>query len=173
MAIHFRFTRQSLFTAALVAAGLLAVWLLRQPLFHFLAWVGDRQAVTAKMQELGAWGPLALFCLLVLQVFFALIPGHALMLTGGYVYGFALSLLITLTSTVLGSQIAFLVARRYGRAAVYRLARPDAVQKWDRLASRQGALFYFFAYGIRVHDPSILDGRYADNCALHFEVYSA
>jgi uncharacterized membrane protein YdjX (TVP38/TMEM64 family) len=105
---------------------------------------------------LGSWGALALFSLLVLQVFIAVIPGHALMLAGGYVYGFALSLLITLTSTVLGSQIAFLVARRYGRAAVYRLARPEIILKWDRLASRQGALFYFFAFVLPIFPSDLM-----------------
>jgi uncharacterized membrane protein YdjX (TVP38/TMEM64 family) len=156
MTTHFRLSRQNLLPAAFIAIGLLAVWQLRQPLAGFLAWIGDRQAVAAEIQRLGVWGPLALFSLLVLQVFIAFIPGHALMLAGGYVYGYAVSLLITLTSTVLGSQIAFLVARRYGRAAVYRLAKVDAIQKWDRLAARQGALFYFFAFVLPIFPSDLM-----------------
>jgi uncharacterized membrane protein YdjX (TVP38/TMEM64 family) len=89
-----------------------ADWQLRQQLSVFLQWVGDRQAVTDSIQQFGTWGPALLFLLLILQVFLAVIPGHTLIVAGGYVYGFPLGLLIVLSSTVLGSQIAFWIACR-------------------------------------------------------------
>jgi uncharacterized membrane protein YdjX (TVP38/TMEM64 family) len=95
----------------------------------FSYWIGDRGAITANIIRLGIWGPLVLFALLVLQVFMALIPGHLLMLAGSYAYGFWLSFLITLSSTVLGSQIAFAIARRWGRMEVYRLAGEGIIQR--------------------------------------------
>jgi uncharacterized membrane protein YdjX (TVP38/TMEM64 family) len=141
--------------AALGAAGLLA-WRFQAPLRAFLAWVNDREALSASIGGLGPWGPLALFGLLVAQVFLAVIPGHALMVTGGYVFGFWPSLLITLCSTVLGSQIAFLIARRWGRSMVYRLAAPQVIQRWDRLSSRQGALFYLFAFLLPIFPSDLM-----------------
>jgi hypothetical protein len=33
-----------------------------------------------------------------------------------------------------------------GRPAVYRLASPEAIQRWERLAARQGVLFLFFTF---------------------------
>lgn len=146
MTLHLNLSRRQIPCAILIAATLLALYLFRSPLSDFLAWVADRQAVAASIQRYGIWGPLVLFTLLVLQVFLAVIPGHALILAGGYVYGFTLSVLITLASTVLGSQIAFSISRRYGRSLVYRLANPQEVQRWDRLAARQGILFYFFTF---------------------------
>jgi uncharacterized membrane protein YdjX (TVP38/TMEM64 family) len=130
----------------LLSAGLVAVWLLRGQLGLFLRWVGDRQAVIDSIQQFGAWGPAFLFLLLILQVFLAIIPGHVLMIAGGYVYGFPLSLLIVLGSTILGSEIAFWVARYLGRPVVYRLASPPAIQRWEQQAAYQGIVFYFFHF---------------------------
>jgi uncharacterized membrane protein YdjX (TVP38/TMEM64 family) len=130
----------------LFAAGMAALWILRQPLGDFLNWIGDRQAVITSIQQFGAWGPVVLFLLLILQVFLAVIPGHALMIAGGFVFGFRVGLLIALSSTVLGSQIAFLIARNLGRPVVDRLASPEAIRRWERLAARQGPLFFFFSF---------------------------
>lgn len=152
----FLFSRKYMLKGTLMVTGLITFWLLRSPLYAFAAWVGDRQAVTDTIHQFGAWGPVALFVLLVLQVFLAVIPGHALMLAGGYVYGFALSLAITLTSTVLGSQIAFSIARRFGRRLIYRLASPQVIERWDRLAANQGGLFYFFAFVLPIFPSDLM-----------------
>jgi len=130
----------------LSAAVLVAAWLLRRQLILFLGWIGDRQAVTDSIQQFGAWGPAVLFLLMILQTFLAIIPGHALTLAGGYVFGFPISLLIVFSSTVLGSQIAFWIARRLGRPAVYRLASSNTILRWEELASRQGILFFFLTF---------------------------
>jgi len=149
-------SRKHILKGFVLIAGLVSLWLLRSQVSEFLAWVGDRQAVTETMHRLGAWGPAVLFILLVLQVFVAVIPGHALILAGGYVYGFLLSLLITLGSTVLGSQIAFTIARRFGRQLIYRLASPQVIEHWDRLAANQGGMFYFFAFVLPIFPSDLM-----------------
>lgn len=156
MQTPFLFSRKYILKGTLVVAGLITFWLLRSPLYAFATWVGDRQAVTDTIHRLGAWGPVVVFVLLVLQVFVAIIPGHALMLAGGYVYGFALSLIITLGSTVLGSQIAFSIARRFGRSLIYRLASHQVIERWDRLAANQGGLFYFFAFVLPIFPSDLM-----------------
>lgn len=149
-------SRKNISKGLVLVVGLVMLWLLRPQVSEFLAWVGDRQAVTDTVSRLGAWGPLVLFVLLVLQVFIAVIPGHALILTGGYVFGFVPSLLITLGSTVLGSQIAFSIARRYGRQLIYRLASPETIEKWDHLAANQGGTFYFFAFIVPIFPADLM-----------------
>jgi uncharacterized membrane protein YdjX (TVP38/TMEM64 family) len=156
MKTSFVLSRKHILKGFALIAGLVALWLMRSQVATFLAWVGNRQAVTETIHRLSAWGPLVLFVLLVLQVFIAVIPGHALVLTGGYVYGFTLSLLITLGSTVLGSQIAFLIARRFGRHLIYRLASPQVIEHWDRLAANQGGMFYFFAFVLPIFPSDLM-----------------
>ena len=92
-----------------------------------------------------AWGPLVLSLILSAQVFLAVIPGHAFMVAGGYIYGFAAGVLITQVSTVIASQLAYLLARKAGRPFVERMAPPHVIDKWNTLAEKQGGLFFFFA----------------------------
>lgn len=116
-----------------------------QPLADYLKVITDQEAVSEYLQSFGIFGPLVLFCLLIAQVFIAVIPGHALMVTAGYVYGM-LGLVIVVTSTILGSEIAFFIARRYGRGLIYKLASQKTIDKWDKAAHNQGILFYFFSF---------------------------
>jgi uncharacterized membrane protein YdjX (TVP38/TMEM64 family) len=82
---------------------------------------------------------------MIAQVFIAVIPGHALMVTAGYVYG-KLGLLIVIASTVIGSQVAFTIARWYGRDLINKLASHQIIERWNKAAQHQGIIFYFFAF---------------------------
>jgi uncharacterized membrane protein YdjX (TVP38/TMEM64 family) len=120
----------------------LAVWVFRLPLMDSLAWFGDRDAVTHTVESLGIWGPAVLFILFVLQVFFAFIPGQALMVACGYIYGFWVGLLISWLSLFAGGQAAFFLARRYGRPFAEKWVAPQVLSKWDKTAEGQGIGFY-------------------------------
>lgn len=141
---------------AILVFGIGLGWIFRFQLQVFFHWVVDREAITENIMRLGIWGPFVLFALLVLQVFIALVPGHALMVAGSYALGFWPSFLITLSSTVFGSQIAFVIARRWGRMAVYRLAGEGISQRWDRIADRQGSMFYFFSFVLPIFPSDLM-----------------
>lgn len=143
---------------------LTAAWIYRDPLTELLQIIQDQEAVSAYLQGYGPLGPVVLFFLLIAQVFVAIIPGHALMVTAGYVYG-TLGLLVTLTSTILGSQIAFLIARKYGQSLIYRLASPEIIERWDKIAKHQGILFYFFSFVLPIF-PSDLMCYVAGLCTI-------
>lgn len=140
------------------------VWVYRHPLAELLQIIQDQEAVSAYLQGYGSLGPIVLFFLLIAQVFIAVIPGHALMVTAGYVYGTP-GLLVTLTSTILGSQIAFLIARKHGRSLIYRLASPEIIERWDKIAKHQGILFYFFSFVLPIF-PSDLMCYVAGLCTI-------
>lgn len=144
-------TRNILFTAAFLTI----LFVYRQPISDLLRIIGDQEAVSAYLQGFGVWGPLALFMLMAAQVFVAIIPGHALMVTAGYVYGMT-GLLVIIASTILGSQIAFFIARRYGRDLIYKLASPRVIQRWDGMARNQGVLFYFFAFVLPIFPSDLM-----------------
>ena len=129
--------------SALILVALTAVFY--RDIANYLKIITDQEAVSTYLQSFGAFGPVVLFCLLIAQVFIAVIPGHALMVTAGYVYGM-LGLVVVITSTILGSEIAFFIARRYGRGLIYKLASQKTIDKWDKAARNQGILFYFFSF---------------------------
>lgn len=139
-------------------------WKYRVSLTEILKIIQDQEAVSVFLQGYGALGPLVLFTLLIVQVFVAVIPGHALMVTAGYVYG-PLGLCVTIASTVLGSQIAFLIARHYGRSLIYRIASQKVLERWDGVAKHQGTLFYFFSFVLPIF-PSDLMCYVAGLCAI-------
>ena len=78
------------------------------------------------------------------------------MMAGGYVFGPVVAISVTAASTILGSQIAFLVARRYGRPIIYRLAKSNVIERWDHLAGRQGSLFFFFAFVLPIFPSDLM-----------------
>lgn len=129
-----------------VAAALICIWHWRTPLGELAAMIGDREAIVAYLQPYQGWGPCVLALILGSQVFLAVIPGHAFIVAGGYVYGFIVGTLITQVSTVLASQLAYLLARKAGRPFVNRMAPAQVIDKWNELAEKQGALFFFFSF---------------------------
>jgi uncharacterized membrane protein YdjX (TVP38/TMEM64 family) len=143
------------FKAILVVIILALVLWYRGPLADLLRIIGDQQTVSAYLQSYGSLGPVILFVLMVAQVFVAVIPGHALMVTAGYVYG-AIGLGTVILSTILGSQIAFLIARHYGRDLIYKLASPEILERWNGTARYQGTLFYFFAFVLPIFPSDLM-----------------
>lgn len=64
------------------------------------------------------------------------------MVASGYVYGFSGGILITWASLVAGGQMAFWLARRYGRPFAERWISSSVLDRWDRSAAGRGIPFY-------------------------------
>lgn len=122
--------------------ALYGLWTYREPLLASLRWFSNLDAVIASVRGYGAWGPALLFVLFILQTFLAFIPGQALMIASGYVYGFGGGFLITWTSLVLGGQIAFWMARRYGRPFTEKFVSRNILDRWDSSVAGRGVFFY-------------------------------
>ena len=118
------------------------MWMYRQPLIASLQWFSDIEAVTTSIRGYGLWGPAILFVLFILQTFLAFIPGQALMVASGYIYGFSGGIMITWISLVVGGQMAFWLARRYGRPFAEKWVTPATLDRWDKSAAGQGISFY-------------------------------
>jgi uncharacterized membrane protein YdjX (TVP38/TMEM64 family) len=127
-----------------VALLLVAVGLLWGPdLYHLLE---DREAIQDWVAGFGPWGPLLSILLNTLQVLLAPIPGQTLGLVNGYLYGVVLGTLYSLVGVMLGSLIAMTLGRWFGRPLVVRLVGSDTLERWDRVARRQGPAFFFLIF---------------------------
>jgi len=126
----------------LTGSALIAMWIYRQPLAASLQWFSDLEAVITSIKDFGLWGPVVLFVLFILQTFLAFIPGQALMVASGYIYGFTGGIMITWVSLVAGGQMAFWLARRYGRPFAEKWVSPAILDRWDKSAAGQGVVFY-------------------------------
>jgi uncharacterized membrane protein YdjX (TVP38/TMEM64 family) len=139
------------------AAFLLLAWHFHTPLLDTLALVGDREALIARMDSFGGYGLILLFTILVIQVIVAAVPGHLIMLAGGYLYGFLPAFFVIHTSTVLASQFAYWLARRYGRPVVVKLAPATVVEKWTGRAERQGTIFFIFSFILPIFPSDVMN----------------
>jgi len=133
---------KKLLTLILFFAIVITLWGLRASIVDAITWLGNREAVTATMEQVGLWGPVVLFLLLILQVFFAFIPGQALMLACVYIYGFWGGFLLAWFSLVAGGEMAFWLARQLGRPFAERWISPQVLSKWDKAAEGQGIGFF-------------------------------
>lgn len=126
--------------------GIAGIWILRSPMSDFFTLLANREGIVDYLERSRGWGPFVLFLILSMQVFLAVIPGHAFMVAGGYIYGFLFGFALTQASTVLASQIAYILTRRYGRPFVQRIARASVIDKWNALAEKQGGFFFFLSF---------------------------
>src|SRR5215216_3793841 len=133
---------KAIVTCSFVLITLFLLQLFREPLVSMMQWFRDPKAVSAAVQQSGVWGPTILFVLFVLQVFFAFIPGQALMIASGYIYGFIGGMLITWISLVIGGQAAFWLARRYGRRFAEKWIASAVLDRLDNQAAGQSIGFF-------------------------------
>jgi uncharacterized membrane protein YdjX (TVP38/TMEM64 family) len=125
----------------LVAGG--AAWTWREPLW---ALFNDRDRIQAWVAGFGPWGPLVTVALNVAQVLLAPIPGQFVGIVNGYLYGVGLGTLYSMVGLLLGTSLAMALGRWFGRPLVARLARPETLARWDRIADHQGPLFFFLVF---------------------------
>jgi len=122
---------------------LLGLWAFRDVLSGMWSWFGSFDAVTTSMREAGMWGPATLAILFILQVFLAFIPGQALMVACGYLYGFWGGFLLSWLSLVAGGELAYILARKQGRPFAEKWISPNVLSRWDKAARGQGIGFFF------------------------------
>lgn len=126
----------------LLILTLITMFELREDLLKVMSWFGSLEAITTSMKHAGIWGPVVLFILFVLQVFLAFIPGQALMIACGYLYGFWGGFLLSWLSLVVGGEIAYFLARRYGRPFAEKWIAPSVLERWNSAAAGQGIAFF-------------------------------
>ena len=124
---------------ALALAGLyLVAWTYYPFLF-------DPEQLRAAVERFGPAAPLVYIAAHAIQVIFMAIPGYAMAVVGGILFGPVLGTAYTMVGVTLGSTVAFLVARRYGRPVVERMIHEDALERFDSFTGTAGVpgLFLF------------------------------
>lgn len=103
--------------------------------------VGEKLGtLRALIQDLGSWGPLV-FGLIYIAAAVAAIPGSALTVMGGTLFGAFWGVIITLHAATLGAALAFLISRYFAREAVsHWLGHNEKFQRLDRLTAEHGAI---------------------------------
>jgi len=98
------------------------------------------------IRSFGPYSPLAYVLTQVLQVVVAPIPGGAIEFLGGYLFGAEAGFLYSMIGLVIGSVVAFGLARIFEKLTVERLVRPATLKKFDYLVGHEGLVVSFLLF---------------------------
>jgi uncharacterized membrane protein YdjX (TVP38/TMEM64 family) len=103
--------------------------------------IGERLSEMREwIESLGAWGPVAFISLYIVAVVLAL-PGSALTIAAGALFGSVLGITVVSIGSTIGSSLSFLIARYFARDAVAQwLSKNDRFRKLDQLTQKHGAI---------------------------------
>jgi uncharacterized membrane protein YdjX (TVP38/TMEM64 family) len=148
-ALHLRAMKKLTPRRALAIAGfVLLVALLvvpaiiwRREIFGVLSSVAELRAWVAAW---GPWAPVAFVGVQALQVVVFVIPGEVAQIAGGYLFGAWQGALLSVAGILVGSMIAFSLARLLGKPFVSAVAPPEQVERIERLLMSRGSKIVFF-----------------------------
>ncbi len=86
---------------------------------------------------LGFWGIFVLFLAQVLQIIIAFIPGEAVELVAGAMYGTWGGFVICMVGILVAQSFVFFMMRRYGQKLLYRFVKKEEVEKYQFLQSTE------------------------------------
>jgi len=98
------------------------------------------------ISSFGVYSPLAFILLQVIQVVVAPIPGGAIEFLGGYLFGVWAGMLYSMIGLLLGSWLAFSIARIFEKWAVEKFVSPKTMKKFDYLIGHEGLILSFLLF---------------------------
>lgn len=122
--------RRLIIAAAVIIAALGAAAAVMMPWIKTLYDPALRRSFTAFVASLGVWGYALMFCLQVVQVVVAIIPGEPVELMAGALYGGLGGLLLCSTGTIAGTAIIFLLVRRLGKGLIERFFKNRKLREY-------------------------------------------
>lgn len=94
----------------------------------------------------GAWAPIVFFLLHLLQVIVAPIPGNLVALAGGALFGLGKGFLLNGLGVIIGSVVAFYLARGMGKPLVIRAVGEAFYARYSKLFSGKYLLGLFIIF---------------------------
>ncbi len=121
----------------LLVAALLIAW---QPAKHLL---GDLPRLQAWVAGLGAWGPVALIALGVVQVLVAPLPGYPIVFVSGVLFGGWWGALYANVGILLAGMLAAALSRAWGRPLVARFVEAAHMKRLEGLLASDSVWLWF------------------------------
>ena len=106
----------------------------------------DHHRLKGFISSFGASSPIVYVLLQIMQVVIAPIPGGAIEFLGGYLFGAKAGFLYSMIGLLLGSWLAFSLARIFEKVAVEKFVSEQTRNKFDYLVEHQGAILSFILF---------------------------
>jgi uncharacterized membrane protein YdjX (TVP38/TMEM64 family) len=106
----------------------------------------DRHQLKKVILSFGPYSPLAYILLQVVQVVIAPIPGGAIEFIGGYLFGAKVGFIYSMIGLLIGSWMAFSLARIFEKLAVEKFVSAETRKKFDYLIGHEGVILSFLLF---------------------------
>lgn len=126
-------------TAVILLAFILFGIMYRQ---EIAALLNNGEEARAFMAGLGVWGPLLLIVINIVQIVIAPIPGYAVYIGAGFLFGALWGGIWGSVGLLLGGMVAMAVGRFLGRPIVQRLIGEETLTRWEKVARSDSALVW-------------------------------
>ena len=100
----------------------------------------DSRELRLWIRQFGVLAPLVFIGIQTLQVIVAPIPGQAVALVAGYLFGSVPGTVYSFVGVMLGSAIAFSLSKRYGRPFVENVLHEDVLARFDGFVEEVGVI---------------------------------
>ena len=104
--------------------------------------VPGQEEIDLTLEKYGSFGPLAIIGVIILEVIIAPIPGGLIPIAAGALYGVWLGSLYTWLGNVIGSAIAFWLARKLGRPIIKKIVAEKKIIHFDYFLQRNRFLVW-------------------------------
>jgi len=119
------------------------IWVEGNKLYNLLH---NRYQLKGYIRSFGSYSPLAYIIIQILQVMIAPIPGGAIEFLGGYLFGVRLGFIYSMVGLIIGSYIAFSLARIFEKFAIQKFVSPEVMKKFDYLIGHEGLILSFLLF---------------------------
>ena len=126
----------------LIICAILAVWAWQSGILT------SQQAMSDFVKNAGFWGPALFLILQAVQVVIPILPGGISCLAGVLIFGPWLGFLFNYLGICVGSMLAFLIARHFGRPVLGCLFQHERLSRYDRRMQSRKHLSRWLAIAI-------------------------
>lgn len=126
----------------LIICAILAVWAWQSGILT------SQQAMSDSVKNAGFWGPALFLILQAVQVVIPILPGGISCLAGVLIFGPWLGFLFNYLGICVGSMLAFLIARHFGRPVLGCLFQHERLSRYDRWMQSRKHLSRWLAIAI-------------------------
>ena len=102
----------------------------------------SRLELNRLIEKYGVFGPMAIIVAVIIEVIIAPLPGNLISIATGAVYGVFLGALYTWIGNVIGSSLAFWIARKLGRPIVRKIISEQRIRHFDNFLHRNKFLVW-------------------------------
>ena len=106
----------------------------------------NRHQLKKIIKSFGPYSPLAFIFLHILHALIPPIPGEAIEFLGGYLFGVWGGMLYSMIGLVMGSWLAFSIARIFKKGVVERFVSPGLRKKLDYVSGHEGVILSFLLF---------------------------